>query len=202
MPTLLFGALPCTGGSALQAINWLRGPNTQKKIRNHWVIFRRLWRAYRTVAEACLKHYGNAIALAWPRACRYWHDKSVKTFMTKHAMHTYKLDGCMYGLRSVAPSTYGKLLKKPWTIASTSPCFSRLCRLCNHDRHADPHVPTAGRDTKLGENYTKEMVQEIHSAWREHNRVYDRSKDCTPSTTSKSEVQGGAMHILSTNELK
>jgi hypothetical protein len=33
---LLFGALPCTGGSQWQNYNWKRGPDTQDKIRGHW----------------------------------------------------------------------------------------------------------------------------------------------------------------------
>ena len=90
-------------------------------------------------------------------------------------MRAYKLDGCMYGLRSVAPSTQGKLLKKPWTIASNCPSFSRLCRLCDHDRTVDPHVPTQGRDTKRGEDYTPEMALAIHAAWETHNQVDDQT---------------------------
>ena len=179
MPTLLFGALPCTGGSALQYINWQRGPDTQKKIRNHWLVFRRLWRNFRITAERCILH-GGQIAIEWPRACRYWHERSVKSFLAKHAMHLNKLDGCMYNLRSVCPSTHGQLLRKPWTIASTSTSFSRLCRLCDHDRSVEPHTPTQGKDTRIGEGYTPELVKEIHIAWELHNQVNDKEKQLQP----------------------
>ena len=39
VPTLLFGALPCTGGSPFQRLNWKVGPETRTKIRRHWAIF-------------------------------------------------------------------------------------------------------------------------------------------------------------------
>ncbi len=50
---LLFGALPCTGGSQWQNINWRRGKDTQRKIRGHGDVFETLFSNLEKVAAAC-----------------------------------------------------------------------------------------------------------------------------------------------------
>ncbi len=50
---LLFGALPCTGGSQWQRMNWKRGPGTQDKIRGHWEVFESFFKNFEKVAAAC-----------------------------------------------------------------------------------------------------------------------------------------------------
>ena len=68
----------------------------------------------------------------------------------------------MYGLASVQTKTKGQLLRKPWTIASTSNEFTGLRRRCDgsHD-----HVKTAGADTKQTEGYTDSLADEIDCRW-------------------------------------
>ena len=62
LPVMLFGALPCTGGSPYQNINWHRSPKTRGKIRAHWAIFRALWINFHKVATSCLSR-GGQVAL-------------------------------------------------------------------------------------------------------------------------------------------
>ena len=81
-------------------------------------------------------------------------------------MQQYRFDGCMYGLRSAAPKTQGNFLQKPWIIASNIEEFAYMERKCSHGR--DEHVKTAGRDTKATEEYTDEMVDQIHGCWMHH----------------------------------
>ena len=165
IPTLLFGALPCTGGSPYQFLNWQLGPKTRAKIRHHRSIFNCLWKAFVTTAEACIAA-GGKIAFEWPRNCMYWRLRKVKAFLKKHGMKCYKFDGCMYNLRSEASKTHGKFLQKPWIIASNCPEFAYMERRCNHTR--EQHAKTAGSDTRRTEGYTDEMADEIHGCWRHH----------------------------------
>ena len=160
IPTLLFGALPCTGGSPYQFLNWHLGPKTRAKIRHRRALFRVLWRNFVVVADACRAN-GGQVAFEWPRGCTYWREVKVKSFLKRSAMQTYAFDGCMYGLRSQRPRAEGKLLRKPWCIAATSDAFQRLCRKCCHD--PKQHAKVEGSDTKLTESYTDELAHGIIS---------------------------------------
>ena len=161
VPTLLFDALPCTGGSPYQHINWKLGAKTRAKIRQHRAIFRVLWRNFVRVADACLAN-GGRIAIEWPRACTYWHDRKVKAAMRKWGLETHRFDGCRYNLRSQVAATRGKLLRKPWSIASNCEDMWRIALPCNglHE-----HTRTQGQDTRLTEGYTDELVDQIHACW-------------------------------------
>ena len=90
----------------------------------------------------------------------------MKSFMKRLNIKQFRFDGCMFNLRSTAPKTHGKYLQKPWIIASNVDEFRFMQRKCSHDRHL--HVKTAGRDTKRTEEYTDEMVDEIHACWLHH----------------------------------
>ena len=162
LPTLLFGALPCTGGSPYQYLNWWRGAATRRRIRGHWRTFRALWNVFHDVAETCILN-GGQVAWEWPRSCMYWRCRQVKTALNRWSCKSYALDGCMYGLVSQAARTKGTPLRKPWTIASTCPTFHRLQRACDGSH---THVPTQGVDTRLTEGYTPELAEKIHDCWR------------------------------------
>ena len=163
IPVLLFGALPCVGGSAYQRLNWHQGPPTRAKVRAHWAEFAKLWRHYVLVAEACRRN-GGRLALEWPRGCSYWRESKVKSFLARNNMQMYHLDGCMFGLRSQAPKTRGAMLRKPWTIASDCVEFQWLCRVCCHA--PSEHVKTQGSDTVLTESYTDDLAHGIHECWQ------------------------------------
>ena len=170
LPTLLLGALPCTGGSPYVRLNWHLGPKTQVKIRAHWSVFDALWRNFVKVAIACHAH-GGSIALEWPRRCSYWDKRCVKLFMNSFDILPYHLDGCEYGLQSKAAHSFGAPIRKPWTFASNVPSFALLCRACSHN--ATQHARCAGSDTRASEEYTDELVNNIHAAWRQHVTTYD-----------------------------
>ena len=156
----------------------MRTENTRD--RRHLAIFRVLWRHFEIVANACIAN-GGRIAIEWPRACRYWRNRRVASFLKRHGCMQYKFDGCMYNLRSQCGQSRGNLLRKPWTIASNCSSFQRLCRVCNHDRAVEPHAPTQGGDTRLTESYTDSMVERIHSCWR-HGYHHDTTNDDTTTT--------------------
>ena len=121
---ILFGALPCTGGSQWQRLNWHRGnADTRRKILEHRKTFRVLWKNFVIAAEQCAA-LGGGIAFEWPRSCAYWHDRSVRSFIKRHNLTEIQFDGCMYGLPSHVPRTSGMPIRKPWTIATSTPTNS------------------------------------------------------------------------------
>ena len=164
VPTLLFGALPCTGGSPYQRMNWYRGAKTRKKIRKHWAIFRALWRNFKIVAETCIAQ-GGQVAIEWPRSCTYWRRPEVKACLIKWGCSPVHFDGCMYGLVSQQARTQGQPLRKPWTIASTTDAFQRLRRKCNG---AHSHARIEGSDTRITESYTDDLADAVHDCWAHH----------------------------------
>ena len=161
MPTLLFGSLPCTGGSPYQRMNWYRGATTRTKIRGHWRLFRCLWRSFRQVANACLANGGH-IAIEWPKSCLYWRNRSVRADLTRWGCVPYHFDGCMYGLVSQSAGTRGVPLRKSWTICSNADGFKHVARACDH---AHVHARIQGTDTKMTECYTPELADRIHYCW-------------------------------------
>ena len=159
IPTLLFAALPCTGGSPYVNLNWRLGPSTRAKIRRHWVVFRILWRNFVTTAERCIANGGH-IAIEWPRRCAYWHKPEVQRFMRRYGLQPYHFDGCAYGLVSSVGKAAGKPIRKPWTLAATSESFGQLCRACPHER--GEHAKCEGGDARLTEGHTDPLMCAIH----------------------------------------
>ncbi len=162
---LLFAAIPCTGGSQWQNLNWGRGQATQEKIRGHRDTFERLFTNFVKVAAACDANCGH-IAIEWPRACSYWSLNVVSDFVRKHSLIIHDFDGCMYGLCSTNVNTPGDPIKKPWRIASNLTEFSNLRRKYTHQ--PSEHVPCAGVDTKRSEGYTDELATSIHRCFASH----------------------------------
>ena len=130
MPTLLFGSLPCTGGSPYQHMNWYRGAATRTKIRKHWRLFRCLWLGFRQVADACIAN-GGRIAIEWPKSCAYWRHRNVRSCLKRWGCAAHHLDGCMYGLVSQTAGTRGIPILKPWTISSNAEGFTHVARKCD-----------------------------------------------------------------------
>ena len=167
---LLFSSMPCTGGSPWQRIN-VKKPGGYANLRRHRKLFNALWTNFESIARQA--HAArNYIAIEWPRGCSYWLMPKVKNLCTELGLKFVDFHGCMFGLKSVYN---GKLIMKPWRIATNSPELLKgfqghLC--CGHDEHA----PCAGKDTKLTENYTDSMVDLIHKCWKKQASTTCHSK--------------------------
>ena len=155
---LLFGALPCTGGSQWQNINWHRGPDTQDKTRAHWEVFEMLFNNFVMVEAACSQNGGH-VAIEWPRACAYWSRPAVRCFLRLYNLVDFDFDGCMFGLCSAA----GSPIKKPWRIASNLQQFTHLRKKCTHQ--PSEHARCAGVDTQASEGYTDALAKSIHACF-------------------------------------
>eukprot|EP00959_Pyramimonas_sp_CCMP1952_P010435 218502-Pyramimonas_sp.AAC.1 len=89
---------------------------------------------------------GGAVCLEWPTPCNYWRGPQVKEFIRELGFVKTTLHRCAHGLKG----SKGNLMKKPWTIASTScDVVEGLERRCDG---AHEHVEARGRECKSAEN--------------------------------------------------
>ena len=158
---LLWGALPCTGGSAWQNIN-KRYPGAAAKIRIHLKVFRMLFRNFITVARAVLECQGGVVVNEWPVQCNYWKRGDVVKEFESIMKSEVKIHGCALGLKSIVyPDMF---IKKPWKLASSCPAFLEPFRKFICDKSHD-HTPCAGKDTKNTESYTDMFAKLVNQSF-------------------------------------
>ena len=132
-PIILWVAIPCTGGSSWQHVNRARFKRTGNeealaRIDDHWVVYRKLWSSFVTVAEA-VRARGGHIAIEWPHRCDYWRDRRVVNYLRRHPMFETNFNGCAYGLKS----QNGLPICKPWKVLTTLPGLaSTVSNKCNN----------------------------------------------------------------------
>ena len=158
--TLLWAAMPCTGGSTWQRLN-IKRRGVAKKIRAHIRLFNQLFIVFKRVATHALKH-NNHVAIEWPRHCSYWKLKKVYKLFKDLGLETALFDGCALGIISRVD---GRPIRKPWRVDSS--CTELVTTLNKHrcPGHRE-HAPCQGQDTKATENYSKHMAAVVHNAWR------------------------------------
>ena len=109
----LWNSAPCTGGPTIQSLNIAQwGDIALQRIADHYKLFRKLWRSFETVTEHAIS-IGAAVFIEWPRWCRYWKERRVQTFLSKHSFVDCLFDGCMYGLVAQYGKGKGMPIKKP-----------------------------------------------------------------------------------------
>ena len=146
------------------------------------------------------KLFSATIAFEWPAACKYWQYDKVRAFMKAMQYRFITLNGCMFGLQSMAPKTRGLSIKKPWTIATDCHTLTKhLNRQCTSYHHFDrekgrfiPHAPCAGVDTKQTEGYTDEFAVAVHRGHRDH--LY--GGDCRDWPPCHNNLDGAACQCL------
>eukprot|EP00959_Pyramimonas_sp_CCMP1952_P052579 1099386-Pyramimonas_sp.AAC.1 len=87
-----------------------------RRLRGIRTNFRYLFWNFREVARVAHKA-GGVICIERPTRCNYWRDPQVKSFLRELDFVKTALHGCAYGLKD----SRGNFMKKPWTIATTSP---------------------------------------------------------------------------------
>ena len=163
----LWGSLPCTAGSPWQRMNKLKGPATIEKIEGHKKIFKKLIVNFCKVAEVVVQKKGD-ISFEWPSGCSLWNEPEVGDMLRKFSMNKVEMHGCAAGLKS---DKSGKPIKKPWTIATTSPAMIQSLKKfkCPGPEVHPEHEPCAGAETKKSELYTIDMTDAIHDAIHEES---------------------------------
>jgi hypothetical protein len=155
---MLFGSIPCTGGSTWSYIN-TKTPSGAKKVRQHVLKMIPLLRTFSRLAEICASR-GNVFATQWPAYCTYWKRQDVKSFLNKHNCQHVVFDGCMLGLTH----SDGISIKKPWRISSNSACVTSMFEGVRCDR-THTHRHCRGKVAKNSEQYTPAFVGLVHEGF-------------------------------------
>ena len=80
---LLWGSIPCTGGTQWTRLNAAKGGRTLELIQYRVRVVLQIWTVFVLVAELVLSFDGT-IAIDWPKACTYWTLPRVKRFMSRN----------------------------------------------------------------------------------------------------------------------
>ncbi|CAK9025348.1 Dynein intermediate chain 2 [Durusdinium trenchii] len=94
---LLYGSLPCTGGSPWGNVN-KQTEEGLERIKEQQKEFTKLFKSF---AKLVRDHLDSRafVAFELSRRCRYWHWPSVLAFIKRHNLQGYNFDGCMFGVR-------------------------------------------------------------------------------------------------------
>ncbi len=165
-PDRLWLALPCTPWSTMQNANQ-RTPRQrvelQSKRAESMVMLQHCLRTC-----LCVVKQGGEVYFEWPTQCHGWGLPQLKDFeeaceLERRPLCRVRLDGCMFGLRSVvAPH---RLLWKRWTVLTTDQKMMRQWQvryLCNGEHN---HAIIQGRDTARSAYYPPSMAFAIAAFW-------------------------------------
>ena len=160
----LWASLPCTAGSPWQHLN-KKYPSALKKIEENLDIFIKLIGNFEKVAKKVVEQGGD-VSFEWPTGCALWKHELTQNLVNDLSMNKVNMHGCAAGLTSAKDNTP---IKKPWTVASTSPAIiDTLSKFQCPGKEMHPvHSPCAGAETKRTELYTPDMADAIHSAIQE-----------------------------------
>ena len=94
-----------------------KNSKARERQRGHLSVFSVLWEAAVTLMRGA-KELESLAAYEWPTMCEYWNRPEVASHMDEMKYGYVYFHGCMFGLKSVARSTRGRPIKKPWTVAT------------------------------------------------------------------------------------
>ena len=149
---LLWGAIPCTGGSPWQSYN-IKLPGVAAKIRRHIALYRKLFANFSVLAKYVYSlGLRGFVVNEWPERCKYWSYNEV--LKLRHEIMPFEtvIHGCALDLKSIVfPDKY---ILKPWRLTSNSPQFVAYFKhfVCPGVSERHIHTPCAGNDTKATEN--------------------------------------------------
>ena len=161
---MLWGSIPCTGGTPWARYNLRRYPDTfPKRLRRLRAEWRMLTYNFFRVSNIIQQRKGHWV-IEWPSRCSYWESPIVKQFLIKQNVHIYqaKATGCAFGLKAISGPLRNYPMSKSWLIKGTLPNIEEhLHRDCPCERCAT-HAPTTGANTAHSGRYTARFVASIH----------------------------------------
>ena len=178
-----FFAGPCTGGSPWNRLNKNVSEATAHQIGMKAFLYWELWEEFSNCLMKVIEK--NAMALLeLPRGCDYWRDDRMVSMINGTDSHDHQFDGCMYGLRTQY-TNIGSAIKKPWRIMSWGVSFDGLHSKCDGSH---THGQCAGRDTRVTQLYTEEIVKCILKGLKNRmllNNAHGRSSQSPSLRNSK-----------------
>ena len=169
--TLAWVAIPCTGGSVLQAAN-AHLPGATRWMTAHLRLFRALWRNAVIIMDAVLAS-GGIVAIEWPSSCAYWRFQQVKDYIKNNHLHKVKVLGCAFDMRN----SKGGIVYKPWTIATSSIIMHEafVPYRCSRDHE---HAVLEGKETTKSSKYPVNVARLVHKSFTKSIQTdNDRSMD-------------------------
>ena len=112
-PILVWGSLPCTGGSTWSHLNLTLEGNREKVLAAR-KLFTKLWASFVDLSSG-LDRIGVHYAIEWPKNCVYWSWDRIRKWLESHELFEVAFDGCRLGLKD----SRGTPVKKPWRIATS-----------------------------------------------------------------------------------
>ena len=166
IPILLWGSIPCTGGSPWTGFNLRQYPDTfPARLRQLKTKWRKLTYNFYRLVDVISKRKGHW-AIEWPTKCYYWESPQVKEFidrqLVKGNLHQAVASGCAFNLRAIAGPRKGKLMSKKWLIKTSLPNVDKfLERPCSCPPEYQ-HASAEGQNTAHSGRYTAEFVAQVH----------------------------------------
>jgi hypothetical protein len=102
---------PCTGGSAWQHLNYTKGEDTRRKIKEHRELFWKLWSSFENLFRH-IEKIGARVVMELPDCCDYWKDERIQGFLNHTGFQVTTFDGRMHGLRAKHGEHKGPLYRK------------------------------------------------------------------------------------------
>ena len=169
IPILLWGSIPCTGGTPWARYNLRRYPHTfparLRRLRAEW---RKLICNFFRLSDI-IRHRNGYWALEWPSRCSYWESPQVEQFLRTQRGTTFEATatGCAFGLRAISGPLRNHPMSKAWHVKGTSPTTAEyLNRNCQCESNIK-HAPTSGANTAHTGRYTSAFVTAIHRMFHE-----------------------------------
>ena len=159
-PIILWGSLPCTGGSRWQDVNLKTiGPKFHARLRFLRSQCKRLHANFMLCADQVFAA-GGEIAYEWPTGNRLWELPCIKRMVKIYGLKRVAFHGCQVGVTS----RRGRPIKKPWDIQTTMlPLVEAFReRRCTHKPHE--HDQARGGETSRTAFYPDPMCDLIHMA--------------------------------------
>ena len=160
-----FFAGPCTGGSPWNRQNTRVSNATAHMIHAKARLYWKLWVEFSTCLLRVIELDAMAL-LELPRGCDYWNDERMKCMINGTDSYIHDFDGCMYGLTT----QFGDQripIKKPWRIVSWGVKFG-LHKKCDRNHE---HGKCEGRETRVTQTYTNQIVDIILKSVRQHMSI-------------------------------
>ena len=123
-----------------------------------------------------------------PSIANTGHGNIVKKFASKYNLVPTLCDGCMLGVRDRNDLP----IKKSWQISCTFPLLRLQAQVCDRSHS---HGESRGPDLKRAEEYTFDMVDAIHSDWKDHALALEKQA-CKGEDNSRQSQTLAACAIL------
>ena len=95
---VLFGSLPCTGGTSLQQINKVKhAEGHEERMRVHLQTFTELLESFLVLCEG-VKIVGGEIIYEWPYKCAFWKHPQIESMIDTYGLKQLFFNGCALNL--------------------------------------------------------------------------------------------------------